>query len=56
MPRRSSFEGFFLGGVGFADTHRASQNVIFASTEFASQNGDNEGRLQCVRARSLAAY
>jgi hypothetical protein len=41
MPRRSSFEGFFLGGEGFADTHEASQLDVFASTEFASQNGDN---------------
>lgn len=35
IPRRSFFAGFFLGGVGFADTCKASQNDVFATTEFA---------------------
>jgi hypothetical protein len=41
MPRGSSLAGFVFGGVGFADTHEASQFDVFASTEFASQIGDN---------------
>jgi hypothetical protein len=37
MPRKSFFAGFFLGGVGLADTLGVSQYAKLASAEFASQ-------------------